>query len=723
VTDDVIQVHDHYYILATSSRADDRTRVIKHGDTFAIFDHFGDIVPFGLGEQGLYHDGTRHLSRLDLRLNGTRPLLLSSSVREDNDVVVVDLTNPDIPIAADRVFPRDILHLFRSKFLWNGTCYEQLRLTNHGLEPVSVTLAVRFEADFVDIFEVRGTTRPRRGRRLEPTREGDCLVLAYEGLDAVRRRTVVEFTPAPAALVQSEAVFPVTLDPQASRTLCYTVRCESRAGEARRAGSYEEALAATRRALMATREQRPGVETGNEQFNDWLGRSMADLQMMISETSHGPYPYAGVPWFSTPFGRDGIITALELLWVDPNVARGVLSYLAATQATEVNAEQDAEPGKILHETRGGEMAALGEIPFGRYYGSVDATPLFVILAGAHYTRTDDREFLERIWPNIEAALDWIDRYGDPDGDGFIDYIRQTPSGLAQQGWKDSQDSVFHADGPLAQPPIALCEVQAYVHLAWLRAAELSTVRGDADRARALTAKAEALFVRFNETFWDEALGTYVLAIDAAKAPCRVRGSNAGHCLFGRIATPARAAATARALTEADMFSGWGVRTVSSTAARYNPMSYHNGSVWPHDNAIVANGCAEYGLTHAAMAIFRGMFDLSLFVEQHRLPELICGFLRRPGEGPTLYPVACAPQAWAAGALFLLLQSTLGLSVDAPRQRVIFNRAMLPDFLPWVRVTGLRVGKATIDLRLERHRHDVGIEVLRRSGPIDVVAVK
>jgi glycogen debranching enzyme len=519
-----------------------------------------------------------------------------------------------------------------------------------------------------------------------------------------------------------EAMFEIALPPQESVTLLCTVSCEAE----QKTGaltSFEEAFSALRSALTTRRAERPHIETANQEFNAWISRSTADLEMMMTATPHGIYPYAGVPWFSTPFGRDGIISALELLWIDPSVARGVLSYLASTQATEVNPLQEAEPGKILHETRGGEMAALGEIPFGRYYGSVDATPLFVVLAGEYHERTADRAFIESIWPNVEAALGWIDTYGDPDRDGLVEYMRKSPDGLVHQGWKDSQDSVFHADGTLAEPPFALCEVQAYVYLAKRRAAELSLVLGHERQAADFLADAERLRERFEALFWCDELSTYALALDGMKQPCRVRTSNAGHCLFGQIASPQRAAATVRTLVANDMFSGWGIRTVGALQARYNPMSYHNGSVWPHDNAVIARGCAQYGLTTAVATVFRGLFDLSLFVDLTRMPELVCGFERRPGEGPTLYPVACAPQSWAAAALFMLLQSSLGLAIRAPQQRLVFERALLPDFLPWVRILNLRVGDASVDLLIERHEFDVGIRVLRRSGDVEIIAVK
>jgi glycogen debranching enzyme len=712
---------DHYYIVAAPSRAGTRTRVLKDGETFAIFDHAGDIVPIGLGQEGLFHEGTRFLSRWELRINGARPLLLSSTVREQNDLLAVDLTNPDI-LSFDEVLRRDIIHVFRSKFLYHGACHERLRLTNYGLEPVTLTLLVRCAADFRDIFEVRGSTRPHRGEVHPPRVEGSALLFAYDGLDGVRRQTRVRFCPEPENLQGEHATFTLTLPPQVSETVYCTVTCEP-GGRPAPVLSYDEAFGAALQVIADARGRRPEILTGNEEFNAWLGRSGADLQMMETDTGLGVYPYAGVPWFSTVFGRDGIITALEVLWLDPSVARGVLAYLAATQATETNPEQDAEPGKILHETRKGEMAALHEIPFGRYYGTIDATPLFVLLAGRYYERTGDRDFIRSIWPAIEAALRWIDTFGDRDGDGFVEYMRHTPEGLAQQGWKDSQDSVFHASGVLAEPPIALCEVQAYVYQAKSRAAELAMLLGHEERSLELADSAAALRERFEAAFWCEELGTYALALDGHKQQCRVRTSNAGHCLFGGIAAPDRARRVADTLMAGDLFSGWGIRTLGATERRYNPMSYHNGSVWPHDNAVIARGCASYGLRDAVLGVFRGLYDLSRFVDLRRMPELVCGFGRRPSEGPTLYPVACAPQAWAAGSVFLLLQSALGLLVRGPEQQVVFERALLPDFLPWVKISNLQVGTATIDLLLERHDLDVGIRVLRKSGDVHVIAIK
>jgi len=712
---------DDYSIIATASRPAAGTRVLKHGDTFAVFDGAGDILPSASGEQGLYHDGTRFLRQLELLVNGRRPLLLSSTVRQDNDLFVVDLTNPDMSVEGLERFPGDILHIFRSSFLWQGACYHQIRISNYGLTPRQVSLTLQFAADYADIFEVRGTRRRGRGQLSDAQTEDRELTLGYVGLDGVRRTTRISF----ATLVQwraGTAELATKLEPQSHTTVLCTIACEV-AGQRHVNVTHDDAFAIVRDALTRAKSDHCHIETSNGLFNDWVRRSMADLQMMITTTASGLYPYAGVPWFNAPFGRDGIITALELLWLYPAVARGVLGYLAATQALDAAPEQDAQPGKILHEMRGGEMAALGEIPFGRYYGSVDATPLFVLLAGAYYERTGDIAFIESIWPAIDRALQWIDTYGDADGDGFVEYLRQTPDGLVQQGWKDSQDSVFHADGQIARPPIALCEVQAYVYAARRRASALARVLGMDDRAARLGQQAETLRELFERAFWDDELSTYVLALDGDKRQCRVRASNAGHSLFGGIASAERAARVANVLLDGNMYSGWGIRTLASGEVRYNPMSYHNGSVWPHDNALIASGFGRYALTSQAARVLEGFYHASGFLDLHRLPELFCGFRRRPAEGPTLYPVACAPQSWAAASVFMLLQGCLGLSVDGIRKRVTLTRARLPECISSVRIGNLQVGNGAVDLLLEHHPLNVAVSVLKTTGDVEIVTVE
>jgi glycogen debranching enzyme len=719
--DEVIQVNDRFYILASSPRVDEQTRVLKQGDTFVVFDRYGDIQPAGLGEEGLYHEGTRYLSRLRLLVHDRRPLLLSSTVRGDNLLLAVDLTNSDYSVNGDVVLERDTIHVFRKSFLWRGSCYNRVQVRNFALRPIKVSLAVLFAADFVDIFEVRGMRREQRGTILAPHVEKAAIELSYRGLDDVVRRTRLSFSPTPSELSETSAVYEIEVPAHGSQEVDLCVACDT--GKEREPAAFDKAVVQAAAEIDDLRTHDATIRASNELFNDWLDRSAADLHMMVTQTPNGPYPYAGVPWFNTVFGRDGIITALEYLWINPRLARGVLGYLAATQATEVNPEQDAEPGKILHETRRGEMAALGEIPFGKYYGTADATPLFVMLASAYYRRTADQAFIESIWQNIERALGWIENYGDSDGDGFCDYARKTDKGLQTQGWKDSVDSVFHADGTLAEPPVALCEVQGYVYAAWRAAAELATALGFSERAARYGGNADRLQERFEAAFWCDELSTYALALDKDKRPCRVRTSNPGHCLFAGIASSLRASRVAATLLDETSYSGWGIRTVASGESRYNPMSYHNGSIWPHDNALIALGFARYGLQHQAQRLLNGLFDASLYMDLRRMPELFCGFARRDGEGPTRYPVACAPQAWAAGSAFLLLQASLGLTIDAPRAQLRFFRPYLPESLERLWLRDLRIGSASVDLYIERHPNDVGVSLTRREGNVEVLIVK
>jgi glycogen debranching enzyme len=707
--------------MAPSSLRDDRTRVLKQGDTFAVFDHYGDIKSGGLGEEGLFHESTRYVSQFVLQLAGQRPFFLGSNVRDDNELLTVALTNPDLEDDAGWV-PLGTLYIALKKFLWEGVLYQELWIKNQGMRPIGASLALHFSADFADIFEVRGMRRGARGADLPPEVASDRVMLAYRGLDGVIRRSRIYFSQAPSQLTSTAARFDLLLEPHQEEVIHVIVGCE-RDGSMPRLLSVQDARNEAESNREGYKSWSCHLQTSNDQFNGWIDRAAADLYMMTTELPTGPYPYAGVPWFNTPFGRDGIITALECLWLRPNLARGVLAYLASTQAERVVPEEDAEPGKILHETRTGEMAALREMPFGRYYGSVDATPLFIVLAGAYFRRTGDEAFIRSLWSNIEAALAWIDRYGDRDGDGFIEYDRLSASGLLHQGWKDSDDAIFHGDGTFAEPPIALCEVQGYAYAAKRAGARLAAAIGLHEQATHLEQQADTLRKHFEQTFWCKNLATYALALDGKKRVCRVRSSNAGQCLFSSIARPGHARRVARLLMSPDMFSGWGIRTIAASESRYNPVAYHNGSVWPHDNALIAYGFSRYGFGDYALRILKAQFEAALHFDLNRVPELFCGFSLEPDEGPIVYPVACAPQAWSAASVFLLLQSCLGLEINGIEGSVHFTRPRLPATLSELRIHNLEVGAGSVDLRVVNHKEGIGVNVLRRQGRVRIVMVK
>ncbi len=708
-----------FYIPMTGPATRPR-RVLKHNDTFIVLDSHGDIGASAGGPDGLFNCDTRYLARCELVLNDVQPLLLGSSLRDDNSALTVDLTNPDIFRNGRIVLHKDMLHILRTIFLWRDTAYQRIRVQNHGDRPAGFDLKLLLSNDFADLFEVRGERRARRGVASGHVVDGDKIVLTYRGLDERVRTTLLQFDPPPTRLELGSASYHCNLEPQRGTSLFVAAACNT--PEDYQPARFFHGLLAHRREMRRSTVGAVSIETSNNIFNEVLCQSMADINMLTTETPQGRYPYAGIPWYSTTFGRDGLITALQMLWIDPRMARGVLSRLAAYQASAVDPLADAEPGKILHEMRGGEMAALREVPFARYYGSVDSTPLFVLLAGLYVERTGDLETLEGLWPAIEAALRWIDGPGDPDNDGFVEYQRASEQGLVNQGWKDSYDAVFHADGRLAEGNIALAEVQGYVFAAKQLASRCALRLGREEQSFRLAAQAARLAERFEDAFWCEELGLYALALDGAKKPCRVRTSNAGQLLFTGMVREDRARRVAENLMRPDFFTGWGIRTVAQGEARYNPMSYHDGSIWPHDNALIALGLARYGLKPAVEQLFKGIFDAASYMDLRRLPELFCGFKRERRRGPTLYPVACAPQAWASATPFSLLEASLGLEFDAAAGVIRLRNPRLPAFLNEVILRDLSLGDSSADLRIRRHKDEVSLEAMRTRGRIAVSIV-
>lgn len=706
-----------YRVIDTATETE--PQVLKAGEQFAVFDRWGDILPEDPAAKGLFRRDTRYLSRWELRLFGVRPLLLSAG-NPDAATLTTDLTNPDCHIG-ERWLQHNTLHVSRVKFMTGTSCLERIRIHSYSLVPQPIAVSLHFEADFRDIFEVRGHPAGARGRCRE-SQGSDRISFEYLARDGKPSSTTVRFNPAPQTLAAGVARYELTLDPSDAAEILIEVCCD--ASPLLDAGAQLALLHERERTRRADRRAAStAIDCSDAALCGMLEQARSDLYLLTTETEHGPYPYAGIPWFSAIFGRDGIITALLAGWIDPAIQRGVIRVLAETQAFDTNPAFDAEPGKIVHEIRRGEMARTGEVPFSSYYGTVDATPLFIVLVGDYIRQTGDLATLREIWPNLERANAWIDAYGDSDGDGFIEYQAQTRKGLSNQGWKDSGDSISHADGQLARGPIALCEVQAYVHRAKQELAALARLVHRPDLAAVLERQAEELRYRFDEAFWLADLGTYALALDGHKQPCRVVSSNAGHALFGGIALEERAPRLAETLLSDKCFRDWGIRTLASDAARYNPMSYHNGSIWPHDNALIALGLARYGLNDGVSRIFTSLYEASLHTNPHRLPELICGFARSsPGDGPTPYPVACSPQAWSSAALLGAVKAALGLNFDASNRTLLLDRPVLPRFIDSMSFNRLLIGNVSLDLELHQHWDAVSAHVRRRSGDIDVVVV-
>lgn len=667
---------------------------LKAAHSFAVSDALGNMSG---GAEGMFRNDTRVLSHWILEIGGARPSLLSGAISHDNVLFTADLTNEPLPPVGGKGAPAGVIHVQRVRVLWDDRMYELVQLHNFDDTDLDVIVRLHFEADFRDIFEVRGMSRTRRGEALPTETDGDHVRLGYRGLDDVVRRTVISFSERPVALHARHADFELRL-PRVGSVVLYTEVGNDYFPPSR---ARFRAAAACARATMRHRRQRGARLKSNARlFNDWLDRSRADIALLVADLPTGPYPYAGIPWFSTPFGRDGLITALQTLWIDPSLARGVLGYLAKHQATEHSTFRDSAPGKIMHETRAGEMASLGEVPFGRYYGGVDSTPLFVMLAGAYAHRTADFDFIGQLWDALRAAMDWIETTCDAHVHGFLAYAPSATGGLVNQGWKDSNDSVFHADGRIPRGPIALVEVQGYVYAALRAMALLADRRGENALAARWRARSVAMRQAVEEWFWDDELANYGIARDGDDALCRVRTSNVGHLLYTGLPRRRRARQVIRQLCSAAFDGGWGIRTLANDQARFNPMSYHDGSVWPHDVAMSAAGMTHYGERADVVRLVGETYEAATHFGM-RLPELFCGFSRRAAEPPVAYPVACMPQAWAAGSMFMLMQACLGVDVDGRRGMINVRRPRLPQGIDRLTVHSLAVGNTHLNLGFER----------------------
>lgn len=671
-----------------------RQFALKHEDCFVVADAHGDIR--GVGD-GFFHNDTRLLSLFRLYVDGVTPSLLGASLSHDNILFRANLSNRTGAAVDGSRLPPGTVHINRTRLLWENRLYERIVVANYWAQPIAMPVRLEYAADFRDMFEVRGSSRSRRGLAHDTTLGNNAVTFRYQGLDDVERQATLSFSEPPRAMSVGTAEFLFQIAPR-QRSILYVevgdvVEKPSRA-------RYRQATAQARWAMRSKRRHGASVSSSGRVFNDWLTRARSDIALLTTTLDTGPYPYAGIPWFSTAFGRDGVVAALQTLWLNPALALGVLSFLARHQATEVSAFSDSEPGKIMHETRKGEMAILRELPFGRYYGGVDTTPLYAYLACAYADRTGDLALIDALWPSLKAAASWMEEIGRRNPDGFIAYKRGAETGLANQGWKDSWDSIFHADGQLPPGPIALVEVQGYAYAAFLGLASLARRRDENTLAEHWSGLADRMRLKVEERFWLEDLGAYALAIDGEGKPCAVGTSNAGHLLYVGLPSPDRAARLIEYLTSARLFTGWGIRTLADNERPFNPMSYHNGSVWPHDTAIVAAGMSRYLDRSQVMRLTSSMFEAAVHF-QMRLPELFCGFERQPGEAPIAYPVACLPQAWSAGSAFMLIQACLGLTIDGWTGEILVERPRLPPGIDNLAVRRLEVGGTAVDLHFQR----------------------
>jgi glycogen debranching enzyme len=691
----------------------------KHGPVFVCSARDGNINPALTSGQGVYLHDTRYLSQFRLTLDGNDLLLLAAS-GETGYEAFVQLTNPELK-GSNGLVEQMALDVRRHRLVCDGV-HERVEVRNHSQERAATEVELVLSADFADIFEVRGINRRlTQGRLLTSTPSPDTARFEYRGGDDIARTTTIEMSPMGETSVEGDALiacWPVELDPHESFVV--DLRISLTGGTDARPPEMFEAAAER---LRYEKEQWEASCTKftalHRSFNRFLEAGARDLGVLVTPLGDESIVVAGVPWFAAPFGRDALLTALESLILNPKLARDALLFLAARQATGADVVREAEPGKILHELRGGELANLGLIPHTPYYGSVDATPLYLIVAGAYYRWTDDLETMSLLKPSIEAALSWIDNSGDYDGDGFVEYERRSPAGLINQGWKDSRDAVVHADGTRAEGPIALAEVQGYVYLAKTRIAELYATLGEADRARELVRQSERLKAAFNDAFWMPEEGTFALGLDGSKQQIKSVSSNPGHCLYCAVVDPEKADHVASRLMADDMFSGWGIRTLSSESPAYNPMSYHNGSVWPHDNAIIAAGLKRYGFAEETERIALALSDAANASREARLPELYCGFARRPGIDFVPYPVACRPQAWAAAVPFMILQAMLGLSANASEKALSLHQPKLPHWLGRLEVRDLAVGRSRVALSFSREGDQTAFSLLARDGDLRI----
>ncbi|HVJ05502.1 MAG TPA: glycogen debranching N-terminal domain-containing protein [Candidatus Saccharimonadales bacterium] len=685
------------------------------GKTFLATNVAGDIVPPGAPDVGFFHEDTRFLSHLEFKLDGQRSVVLSSST-EKTFVSQIELTTGNITLRDSFDLPENTVHIRREQLLASDILFDRYTFENFNRCPIEFTVELAFNADFVDVFQVRGVARADHGQYYEPVVESDGLIFSYRGRDDVLRQTVIRMNPPPVGFNATTGRWELRLEPLKKTGLEITVTPTVEHTETRATNyEYDSQLRARRAAFHEFDSASTSFSSSNSVFDNLLRNAMGDFHALRIPVGDEHIIAAGIPWFATMFGRDSIIAAYQTLPLNPQLAKDTLRVLARYQASEVDDWRDAQPGKILHESREGEMTRCGEMPFGPYYGSVDATPLWLVLLSETFNWTSDEALVREMLPHAYRALDWIDNYGDIDGDGFVEYQRRSPRGLINQGWKDSWDANIHRDGRVASPPIALCEVQGYVYDAKYRMSSLLRMFGDHDRADKARRDANELARRFDKTYWMPERNFYAMALDSEKKPLEVISSNPGHLLWSRIINRERARVVTQRMMNEDMFSGWGWRTMAQTEQVFNPLSYHRGSVWPHDNSLIAHGMSLNEFREPALQVLSALFQAALEFRDYRLPELFCGVQRRPYDEPVHYPVSCSPQAWASGSIFLILASVLGIRPSAHRKELNVINPQLPDWLGHLHIRNLKIGNSRVGLDFTRRDHRTFCNVVDIAG--------
>ena len=694
---------------------------IKEGDLFLYTNELGQVPGTENSVLGLYYRDTRYLSRHELTIAGRQPVLLSASA-DRGYAATVELTNLEARTADGHTLPQASVHVRRTRFV-SDRLYELLRVRNYHQREVELVIDLHFDADFADLFEVRGSRRRRRGQRLAPQTGDGALTLSYLGLDEVTRQTIIRFHDRPESLKQGRARFRLHLPPGGRATIRYDVQVVGPGAPGEAGGEFNARIGALRHEHERWESEDTDIFTDNDQLNRALRRGQHDLRLLSTVIDGERVPLAGLPWFVAPFGREMTFVGLETLLLDLRWAKSAVSFLGSRQGTVDNAFREEQPGKIMHELRRGELAAVRAVPHTPYYGSVDATALWLLLVAELAVWTGDLDGFELRAASVDAALDWVDGPGDPDGDGFVEYERRSRVGLRNQGWRDSFDAVLHDDGTPAQGPIALAETQGYVYYAKRRLAAVYGQLGDVERAERLAQSAANLKRAFNERFWMEDEGFYAMALDGEKRQVRAVSSTIGHALWSRIVAEQHVPDVVRRLMAPDMFTGWGIRTLSKDTRFYNPVSFYNGSVWPFDTALIANGLKKHGYVQEANRLAWGLVEAAAAHEYARLPEMFCGFARQAVDRPVSFPMACSPDANSAAALFLVLQSMLGIYAQAEENIVYVHNPVLPRWLGEVTLSNLRVGRTTMRLRFRREGSQTSFSVLDKQGPARIVVVE